>query len=91
MSWTGRAWGGDRRSLHPDTATGPFRLCGRRMAADLRLGDAVRLKKAHPCGGFEWQVVRLGADVGLVCRTCGRRILLTRNELARRLRGVVGE
>ena len=91
MSWTGRAWGGDRRSLHPDTATGPFRQCGRRMAAGLRLGDAVRLKKAHPCGGFEWQVVRLGADVGLVCRTCGRRILLTRNELARRLRGVVGE
>ena len=61
------------------------------MAADLRLGGAVRLKKAHPCGGFEWEVVRLGADVGLLCRTCGRRILLTRNELERRLRAVVSQ
>lgn len=91
MSWTERAWAGDHRTLRSDTACGPFRQCGWRMALDLRLGDTVRLKKAHPCGGFEWEVVRLGADVGLVCRTCGRRVMLTRNELARRLRGVVSD
>ena len=43
---------------------------------DFRMQDVVRLRKAHPCGGFEWEVVRLGADIGLRCRTCGHRVLL---------------
>jgi hypothetical protein len=50
------------------------------------LGDVVRLKKPHPCGGFDWAVVRLGADIGLKCTTCGRRVLLPRRELERRLK-----
>ena len=53
------------------------------------LGDIVRLRKPHPCGGFEWTVVRLGADIGLVCSTCGRRVLLPRRELERRLKAFV--
>lgn len=53
------------------------------------LGDVVRLRKPHPCGGFEWTVVRLGADIGLVCSTCGRRVLLPRRELERRLKAFV--
>jgi hypothetical protein len=53
------------------------------------LGDVVRLKKAHPCGGFDWQVVRLGADIGLKCLTCGRRVLLPRREVERRLKSFV--
>ena len=61
------------------------------MSAELRLGDIVRLKKSHPCGGYEWEVVRLGADVGLVCKTCNRRVMLTRSELERRLKGVVAD
>lgn len=59
------------------------------MLPEIVLGDRVRLRKAHPCGGFEWEVVRLGADIGLVCLTCGRRVLLTRRELARRMKAVV--
>lgn len=55
----------------------------------LHVGDVVRLRKAHPCGGFEWTVVRVGADIGLQCRTCGRRILLTRREFERRLAKVI--
>jgi len=55
-------------------------------AGGVRLGDTVRLRKAHPCGGFEWEVVRLGADIGLVCRTCGRKVFLTRRELQRRMK-----
>ena len=50
------------------------------------MGDVVRLRKPHPCGGFEWEVVRLGADIGLRCRECGRRVLLERRTLEKRLK-----
>jgi hypothetical protein len=53
------------------------------------LGDVVGLRRAHPCGGHEWLVDRLGADVGLRCTTCGRHILLERRNLERRLIGFV--
>ncbi len=52
------------------------------------VGDVVRLKKPHPCGGFDWSVVRLGADIGIKCQTCGRRVLLPRRDLERRMRAV---
>jgi len=60
-----------------------------RMLPPLELGDVARLRKAHPCGGYEWKIVRLGADIGLECLTCGRRILLPRRILARRLKTIV--
>jgi hypothetical protein len=50
-----------------------------------RLGDVVRLSRAHPCGGQEWLVDRLGADIGLRCTTCRRHVLLERRTLERRL------
>lgn len=53
------------------------------------IGDSVTLKKAHPCGSVDWVVVRLGADIGLECRGCGRRVLLTRRELGRRTKKLV--
>ncbi len=56
------------------------------MFTDIQVGDKVRLRKAHPCGGFEWEVVRLGADIGLVCLTCGHKVFLSRRELQRRLK-----
>jgi hypothetical protein len=56
------------------------------MLPDLQLNDLLRLRKPHPCGSYEWIVTRLGADIGLECRGCGRRVLLTRRELARRLK-----
>jgi hypothetical protein len=51
----------------------------------LQLGDVLRLRKDHPCGNFDFEVVRLGADIGLRCVVCNRRILLARNLLERRL------
>ena len=57
------------------------------MPLDLQLDDILRLRKPHPCGGYEWRVVRLGADIGLVCTTCGRRVLLTRREVEKRMAG----
>lgn len=48
------------------------------------LDTTVALKKQHPCGGFEWRIVRVGADVKLQCVTCGKYINLTRDELKKR-------
>jgi len=59
------------------------------MLPDIKLDDLVRLKKPHPCGGYDWKVVRLGADIGLECQQCGRRVLLTRRTLAKRLKTVL--
>jgi len=59
------------------------------MPLDIRLGDIVRLRKQHPCGGYEWQVVRLGADIGIVCQTCQRRVLLPRREFEKRVKTFV--
>jgi hypothetical protein len=51
-------------------------------------GDRVTLRKPHPCGGFDWLVARTGADIGLVCLSCGRRVMLDREEFERRVRCV---
>lgn len=56
---------------------------------DFRLGDLLRLRKRHPCGGFEWSVYRLGADIGLRCSTCGRYVMLPRTILEKRLKSFV--
>jgi hypothetical protein len=59
------------------------------MVLELKLGDIVRLKKQHPCGGYEWIVVRLGADIGLKCLKCQRFVWLERPVLERRIKGPV--
>jgi hypothetical protein len=56
------------------------------MLPDLQLNDLLRLRKPHPCGSYEWTVVRLGADIGLECKGCGHRVLLTRRELSKRMK-----
>ena len=55
------------------------------MVMKIKLGDVVRLKKKHPCGGYQWQVVRLGADIGIKCLQCQRRVLLQRSTFERRV------
>lgn len=59
------------------------------MVMEIRLGDVVRLKKKHPCGGYEWQVTRLGADIGIKCLQCQRRVLLARSVFERRVKAFV--
>ncbi len=53
----------------------------------VRIGDVVRLKKPHPCGVNEWQVTKLGMDIGLMCVGCQRKVRLERYEFDRRFRG----
>lgn len=59
------------------------------MLQDLQLNDILRMRKPHPCGGSDWKVIRLGADIGLECLTCGHRVMLTRRELAHRLKKIL--
>ncbi|HWE60203.1 MAG TPA: DUF951 domain-containing protein [Chloroflexota bacterium] len=53
---------------------------------DFRIGDLLRLRKPHPCGGYEWRVYRLGADIGIHCVTCGRYVFLERRVLEKRMK-----
>jgi hypothetical protein len=61
------------------------------MPMDLRIGNVVRLRKQHPCGGVEWEIVRIGADIGLRCLTCGRRVLLPRSKVEKRVKKILSE
>ncbi len=60
-----------------------------RPAIELFLGDVLKLRRSHPCGGSEWLVDRLGADIGLRCQTCGRHVLVERRTIERRLAAFV--
>lgn len=59
------------------------------MPIDLGVGDVVRLRKQHPCGGWEWKITRIGADIGLRCQTCGRRLMLARSKAEKSIKTIV--
>lgn len=60
------------------------------MVIDFTMGERIQLRKKHPCGSFEWEVVRLGADIGIQCSTCSRRLLLPRSALEKRIKTRMG-
>jgi hypothetical protein len=61
------------------------------MTTEINPGDIVRMRKAHPCGSYEWEVVRVGADIGLKCLKCQRRVLLARDVFRRRVKEFVSK
>ena len=42
------------------------------------MGDVIRMKKPHPCGSYEWEILRVGADFRLKCAGCGHQIMVSR-------------
>jgi len=50
------------------------------------VGDRIIMKKPHPCGGKGWTVYRIGADIGVRCETCDRRVMLARRDMERRMK-----
>jgi hypothetical protein len=66
-------------------------VTNRRGPVDVRVGDQVRLRKPHPCGGYEWEVTRIGADIGLRCITCGRRVMLPRAKFEKQMKSLSRE
>jgi hypothetical protein len=54
-----------------------------------QLGDVVQMKKPHPCGANEWEVIRMGMDIRMKCVNCGRSVLLPRHDFTRNLRKIL--
>ena len=61
---------------------------GAAMIMEWGIGDVVTMRKPHPCGSYKWRVSRLGADIGIRCIQCGRRVLLERRALEKRVKSV---
>ena len=55
---------------------------------DIRIGDILSMKKAHPCGGREWEVLRIGADFRLRCLGCGHEIMGPRAKFEKNVRQI---
>ena len=57
--------------------------------ADYRVGDVVYMKKPHPCGCHEWEVLRVGADFRIRCRQCARLVMVTRVKFEKSVKKLV--
>lgn len=58
---------------------------------DIRLGDILVMKKAHPCGQKQWRVLRTGADFRLKCMGCGHEVMVARFKAEKNIRDVIRE
>ena len=56
------------------------------ISEKLYIGDVVEMRKEHPCGGKQWVIQRVGADIGIECQTCKRRVMLTRRDFTRQVK-----
>ena len=58
------------------------------IIVDIQVGDIVKLKKQHPCGSHEWEVLRIGADFRLKCAGCGHQIMIARKLVEKNIREI---
>ena len=58
---------------------------------DVRVGDLLELKKAHPCGSKQWKVVRIGMDFRLICQGCGHELMIQRSKIEKNIRKIIRE
>lgn len=58
---------------------------------DVQVNDILVMKKAHPCGGKQWQVLRTGMDFKLRCQTCGHEIMVARSKAEKNIRQILRE
>ena len=56
---------------------------------DLHLHDKVELKKAHPCGSTQWEILRVGMDIKLKCQGCGHELMLPRSKAEKSIRKIL--
>lgn len=55
---------------------------------DIQVGDILKMKKPHPCGSKEWEVLRIGADFRLKCAGCGHQIMIARRQAEKNIREI---
>ena len=58
---------------------------------NLQLHDIVELKKAHPCGSTQWEILRVGMDIKLKCRGCSHELMLPRSKAEKSIRKIIGK
>ena len=58
------------------------------MADKFDVGDVIRMKKPHPCGSYEWEILRVGADFRLKCAGCGHQIMFSRKLVEKNTRQI---
>lgn len=56
---------------------------------EFNVGDVVKLKKKHPCGSFEWEILRVGADFRLKCAGCGHQVMMARSLVEKNLKAIL--
>lgn len=56
---------------------------------DIQVGDILKLKKQHPCGSAEWEVLRIGADFRLKCMGCGHQIMIPRRQAEKNVKKII--
>ena len=61
------------------------------MNQEYKLGSIVIMKKNHPCGANNWEIIRIGTDIKIKCLECGRTIMLPRIEFNKKLKKVVSD
>ncbi len=59
------------------------------MPLDVQVGDVVEMRKIHPCGSARWRVYRVGADIGIRCIGCDRRVMLPRRKFERAVKRIM--
>ncbi|GIM28965.1 hypothetical protein CPJCM30710_16310 [Clostridium polyendosporum] len=59
------------------------------MAQTFYLGDVVQMKKQHPCGSYDWEIIRLGADIKIKCVGCGRIVMLPRVKFQKGIKKII--
>ena len=79
----------DIRDTEGSPARGRYDIISGVVVMEVHLGDVVRLRKKHPCGSYEWEVVRLGADIGIRCLGCQRRVFMPRRTFEKRVKAFV--
>lgn len=58
---------------------------------DFELGDVIKMKKAHPCGTNQWEILRVGMDFRLKCCGCGHQVMLPRKQIEKSFRGKIAQ
>ena len=56
---------------------------------DIHVGDILRMKKTHPCGGTQWEILRVGMDIKLKCLGCGHELMIPRSKAEKSIKKIL--